>query len=175
MSDARRLALSHFGALWLHFKHFPSTIFFLAVSKIFFFLHLKIIVKSLTKKFWFSKNFTSPQILDFLLPVIFDFIIGASKIGIQETNILINFSGEWTCNFLNLIWHWTKTSNRPTAVALLRLFPENVLRFKWWISWMESRGSVKDDILGCCWKNSPIRHRHQTVFPFSLLDVFIYL
>ena len=148
MSDARRLALSHFGALWLHFKHFPSTIFFLAVSKIFFFLHLKISVKSLTKKFWFSKNFTSPQILDFLLPVIFDFIIGASKIGIQETNILINFSGEWTCNFLNLIWHWTKTSNRPTAVALLRLFPKNVLLSRLLLSYqlIRVRNSVNGDI-----------------------------
>ena len=57
MIDARRLALSHFGALWLHFKHFPSTIFFLAVSKIFFFLHLKIIVKiSLDEKILIFKK-----------------------------------------------------------------------------------------------------------------------
>ena len=62
MIDARRLALSHFGALWLHFKHFPSTIFFLAVSKIFFFLHLKITIKIFSEQpspSELKKHFTS--------------------------------------------------------------------------------------------------------------------
>ena len=117
MSDARRLALSHFGALWLHFKHFPSTIFFLAVSKIFFFLHLKIIVKIFRKISLDEKILIFKKISLHLKSLIF-FFQSSSTLSLVLPRLAFKKPIFWSTSRVNelaIFWTWFGIGQRhPT-------------------------------------------------------------
>ena len=152
MSDARRLALSHFGALWLHFKHFPSTIFFLAVSKIFFFLHLKIIVKNFQKKFEFNEKNLNFKILIFrislhLKSLIF-FFQSSSTLSLVLPRLAFKKPIFWSTSRVNelaIFWTWFGIGQRhPTDQQQSHSWDFSLKMYWcldccWLISWLESQ------------------------------------
>ena len=173
MIDARRLALSHFGALWLHFKHFPSTIFFLAVSKIFFFLHLK---KSCSN--FFRTNLTPEfkKISLHLKSLIF-FFQSSSTLSLVLPRLAFKKPIFWSTSRVNelaIFWTWFGIGQRHPTDQQQSHSWDFSLKMCWGHGYgLSHRGSVINDGIfrTLLTKNSQIRHRHQNLSPFTLVNI----